>query len=263
WRDHFHRMQQQNPGVPLTVERLKRWIDDPKPMGLDDKVANFVICAYALLDNRVLVQAGQTLEPDVQRLDATVEVRTQRLPSEEDWAAARPHAQSVFGVDASPIRNAANVARLIDAVKEVARNHAEAARGLVKHLEDAATIVGADPEADRLRTARYARDLLDRVLSADDIDAVAVLAKVQAPTSSAALGRSIKSAHQVLGAAQRARWDVFATVAELPGDWATEGRRIRDAVRDALQHDELSQALPQVLDREDGKATRLLQEAAK
>src|SRR5690606_39182581 len=50
---------------------------------------------------------------------------------------------------------------------------------------------------------------------------------------------------------------------ELPGDWATDGRRIRDAVRDALQHDELSQALPQVLDREDGKATRLLQEAAK
>jgi hypothetical protein len=58
WRDHFHRMQQQNPGVPLTVERLKRWMDDPKPMGLDDKVANFVICAYALMDNRVLVHGG-------------------------------------------------------------------------------------------------------------------------------------------------------------------------------------------------------------
>jgi hypothetical protein len=263
WRDHFHRMQQQNPGVPLTVERLKRWMDDPKPMGLDDKVANFVICAYALMDNRVLVQAGQTIEPDVQRLDATVEVRTQRLPSEEDWTAARPHAQSIFGVDASPIRNAANVARLIDAVKEVARNHSEAARGLVKHLEDAATAIDADHEADRLRTARDARDLLERVLSADDIDAVAVLAKVQAPTSSAALGRSIKSAHQVLGAVQRARWDVFATVAELPGEWAAQGRHIRDAVREALQHDELSQALPQVLDREDGKASRLLQEAAK
>jgi hypothetical protein len=76
----------------------------------------------------------------------------------------------------------------------------------------------------RLRTARDARDLLERVLSADDIDAVAVLARAQAPTSSAALGRSIKSAHQVLGAVQRARWDVFATVAELPGEWAAQGR---------------------------------------
>src|SRR5690606_20979060 len=75
WRDHFHRMQQQNPGTTLTVERLKGWMDVPTPMGLDDKVANFVIGAYVLMDNRVLVQAGQTIELDVQRLDPTTEVR--------------------------------------------------------------------------------------------------------------------------------------------------------------------------------------------
>ena len=233
WRDHFHRMQQQNPGVPLTVERLKGWIDEPDAMGLDDRVANFVIAAYALVDNRVLVQAGQTIEADVQRMDPTVEVRTQKLPSEEEWEAARPHAQSIFGVDASPIRNAANVSRLIDGVKDVARTHAEAARALVKQLNEAATKVGADADADRLRTARAGRDLLDSVLSADDVDAVTVLASVDPPTSAAALGRSIKSAQQVVGAVQRARWDVFASVAELPGDWATEGSRIRDAVREA------------------------------
>ncbi len=263
WRDHFHRMQQQNPGVPLTVERLKGWMDEPQPMGLDDKVANFVIAAYALVDDRVLVQAGQTIEPDVQRMDPTVEVRTQRLPSEEEWNAARPHAQSIFGVDASPIRTAANVSRLIDAVKAVARTHAEAARSLVKQLDEGATTIGAGGEADRLRTARAGRDLLDRVLSADDVDAVAVLADVEPPTSAAALGRSIKSAQQVAGAVQRARWEVFATIADLSGHWAVEGVRIRDAVREALQHDELSQPLPQVLDREDAKATQLLQAAAK
>ena len=92
WRDHFHRKQQQEPGT-ITVERLKRWIDEPKPMGLEDRVANFVICAYVLSDNRVLVQAGQPIEPEVQRLDATVEVRTQELPTPEEWEAAQPRAQ--------------------------------------------------------------------------------------------------------------------------------------------------------------------------
>jgi hypothetical protein len=237
-------------------------MDEPERMGLDDRVANFVIAAYALMDNRILVQSGQTIEPDVQRLDATVEIRTQRLPSEEEWEAVRPHAQSIFGVDASPIRNAANVSRLIDAVKEVARMHAEAARALVKQLGEVTSKVGANADSDRLRTAHVGSSLLDRVLSANDVDAVSVLADVEPPTSAAALGRSIMSAQQVVGAVQRARWEVFGTVADLPGEWAAEGARIRDAVREALEHDELSQALPPVLDREDTKATRLLQAAA-
>jgi hypothetical protein len=263
WKDHFHRIQQQNPGVTVTVERLKRWIDEPSAMGLDDKVANFVIAAYVLMDNRILVLAGQTLEPDMQRLEPTTEVRTQKLPSEKEWADARPHAQAIFGVDASPLRNAANVSRLIDAVKEVANTHVDPARKLVAELDKAASDVGVDANADRLLTARAVRDLIERVLAADDVDAVVVLGDVEPPTSAAAMGRSMKSAQQVMGAVQRARWDVFASIAELPGKWEEEGVRIRTTVRDALNHDELSKALAPVLDAEDRKATQLLLRATK
>lgn len=262
WRDHFHRMQQQNPGTTLTVERLKGWMDVPTPMGLDDKVANFVIGAYVLMDNRVLVQAGQTIELDVQRLDPTTEVRTQRLPSEEEWEAARPNVQSIFGIDPSPIRNAANVSRLIEDVKEVARAHADATRELVTRLEQAASTIGVDADADRLRTARAARDLVEKVLSADDVDAVVALANVESPTSAAALGRSIKSARQVVEAMQRVRWELFTSGPSLHGEWAEEGERILERVRQALERDELSQPLATVLDEEDRNATRLLQEAA-
>jgi hypothetical protein len=258
WKDHFHRMQQQNPGVTTTVERLKGRIDEPTPMGLDDRVANFVIAAYALMDNRVMVLAGQTIEPDVQRLEPNIELRTQKLPPPEQWTAARPNAQAIFGVDASPILNAANVSRLIDAVKEVANTHADAAGKLVTELDKAAPLVGADSQADRLRTARAARDLIDRIRHAEDVDAVAVLGEVHPPTSAAALGRSIKTAHQVVGAVQRARWEVFGAVAKLQDKRAEQGTSIRDTVRDALQHDELSQGLASVLDSEDRKATQLL-----
>jgi hypothetical protein len=128
----------------------------------------------------------------------------------------------------------------------------------VTELDKAAPQVGADSQADRLRTARAGRDLIDRIRHAEDVDAVAVLAEVQPPTSAAALGRSIKTAHQVVGAVQRARWEVFGAVAKLQDKRAEQGARIRDAVRDALQHDELSQGLALVLDSEDRKATQLL-----
>lgn len=262
WRDHFHRKQQQEPGVTLTVERLKRWIDEPKPMGLEDRVSNFVICAYVLTDDRVLVQAGQPIEPDVQRLDATVEVRTQELPPEEEWEAARPKAQKIFGVDASPIRNASNVSRLIEAVKQVAREHVDSARELVGRLEKAAEAVGVERDADRLETARASQDLLDRVLSADDVKAVTVLADLDPPTSAAAMGRSIKSARQVIGAMDRTHWDVFRSVAELADPWRDRGTAIRSSITEALAHDELSVGLGPVLDEQDRRATQLLTEAA-
>lgn len=263
WRDYFHQMQQQNPGVPLTVERLKSWMDEPESMGLDEKVANFVICAYAIMDDRVLVRAGQTIEPDVQHLDATTEVRTQQLPSEDDWVAAHPNAQEVFGVPGSPILNAANVSRLVEAVKEVARTHIDAARNLVPQLEEAAKRTKVDMEANRLRTARTGRDLLERVLSAEGVDAVAVLAKVTPPTSRAALGQSIKSSEQVVAALRRARWEVFHGLPELVEPWGAKGAEILDALRQAVAHDEFSEAIVPVLDQEERRATELLQKAAR
>lgn len=261
WRDHFHRMQQQNPGATVTVEKLKRWMDEPKRRGLDDRVANFVIAAYVLMDNRVLVEAGQTIEPDLQRLEPTTEVRTQRLPDEEEWDAARPHAEAVFGVSSGPIRNASNVSRLTGAVKELAQAHADAVRDLVPRLEKAAERMGVDEQADRLRTARAARDLIEGVLSADEVDAVSVLASLEPPTSAAALGRSIKSAQQVAGAVRRTNWDPFSSVADLSGEAGRRGKLICETVQEALRHDELSEALVEVLDREERRAVELLIEA--
>ena len=145
----------------------------------------------------------------------------------------------------------------------MAREHVDSARELVGRLEKAAEAVGVDNDADRLETARASRDLLDRVLSADDVKAVTVLANLEPPTSPAAMGRSIKSARQVIGAVNRAHWDVFQSVAELPGDWREQGTQIRSSVRDALAHDELSIALGQVLDEQDRKATQLLTTVAR
>lgn len=262
WRDHFHQKQEQNPGGTLTVERLEEWMDEPEPMGLKDEVANFVVASYVLMDNRVLVEAGQTIDPDIKDLKPTTEVRTQELPSEDDWEAAREPAEAIFGVGtASPIRNAQNVSNFVGSVREVASKHAEASRQLVDRLETAVSKMEMDEDTDRLPTARTARDVVDAVLSADEVEVVSELAGVEPPTSPAALGRSIKTAHEVVRAIDETHWNLFDSLRNLSGEAAEKGRQIRRRVQKVLQHDELSQSLPESLDAEEEKAANLLSRA--
>jgi hypothetical protein len=262
WRDHFHRKQAEHPGVTVTVERLKQWMDEPRRMGLEDRVANLVVSSYVLADDRILVHAGQTLEPTVDSLPAATEVRRQDPPPEEQWDKARPLAEAVFGVQASPIRNVANASRLADAIKAVASEHVEACRALVDALAEAFRKVGADEETDRMRTARAGRDLVESVRRADDMDAVRVLAETRVPTSSQALGVSIKSARRVTEALQRTNWKIINSVADLSGEWGTQGAALRQRVVDALQRDEHAQRIADILEGEERAATDLLTRAA-
>lgn len=263
WRDRFHRMFEQDPGVTVTVERLKQWIDEPKAMGLEERVANLVICAYVLSDDRILVQSGQTVEPTVERLDPATEVRRHDPPDEDIWDAARPRAEAIFGILASPIRNVANASKLADQMGEVAAEHVEACRELVETLERQVDRLRADADCDRLRTARAARDLLEGIRAADDVEAVRVLASASVPTSSQAMGLSIKSAGQVVGILRRARWELFENVTDLPGEWGSQGEDLHSRVVEALERDEHAQRIGDALDREERAAADLLAKAAR
>jgi hypothetical protein len=262
WPDHFHRKHQENPG-PVTVERLKGWVDEPIPMGLDDRVANLVICAYALMDDRVLAVGDRRVDLAVDRLDSEAELRTQKLPSEAHWEAARPRAQAIFGFDPSPIRNAANVSAVVARLQEVAREHSDAARRLVQGLERVPAPFTPSTEADRLRTAKAALRLLDDLQAADDVEAIRVLAESEVPTSGQAMGRSIHSSEAVADVLRRANWGLFAQAAGLGGEWHGRASALERRVQEGLAADELASALGSTLGAEERGATNLLGEAAK
>lgn len=257
WLDHFHRQATQ-AGGPVTVERLRAWLDVPRTMGLDPKVGNLVICAYALVDDRVMVHGGAPVEPNVDRMDDAVELRTQTLPEEEDWQAAVPRAAAIFGVTGSPIRNAANVASLISQVRTVATEHREAARQLAARLEAAAGSLGLTSDADRLQTARAARDLLDDLAGGEDHEAVRALARAQVPTSAEALGTSIKSAATVSARLDRYNADLVAGAVALTDERRTAGQGIVQVLADRAAKDELAIGLANVLDQAERAATDLL-----
>lgn len=257
WRDHFERMHGAHPG-PRTVERLRAWTDQPVRMLLDDEVLSLVVSTYAVDHDLVMTLDGMTLQPAIQKLEPRVELVAVELPTTGEWQTAGERAPAIFGVQASPVLSAANVAQLAGAVREVAEEHRDAAHRLVQQLGVLSVRFGVASDADRRRTADAAVTLLDGITSASsDLEVVKFLAGAQVPTTATALGASIKQADRVAGAIASANLDLFANAFELTGEFAGEARTIRDRlVRDA-EYDQHSRDLVATLQEVNRDVTNL------
>ncbi|AXV04977.1 Bacteriophage (PhiC31) resistance protein PglY [Euzebya pacifica] len=261
WREHFHRKQAEEAG-PVTVGRLREWIDQPDSWGLDTRVQNLVICAFALMDDRVMVHGDQPVQPAVDRLDDAVELRTQVLPSKEEWDAARPKAAAIFGATAAPLLSAAGVANLVAQVRAEAAPHRDAATQLLSQLHHHAEALGITTGSDRLRTAKAVTDLLTALAGGEDHTAIAVLAACDVPTSAEAMGTSLKSAERVSARLERMNTGLIASATSLGGDHATAARSIAETLSAKASRDELATSLATAIDDAERAATDLLGRAA-
>lgn len=261
WREHFHRKQAEEAG-PVTVARLREWIDQPDSWGLDTRVQNLVICAFALMDDRVMVHGDQPVQPAVDRLDDAVELRTQVLPSKEEWDDARPKAAAIFGATAAPLLSAAGVANLVAQIRTEAAPHRDAATQLVSQLHHHAEALGITTSSDRLRTAKAVTDLLTGLAGGEDHTAIAVLAACDVPTSAEAMGTSLKSAANVSARLERMNTGLIANATSLGGDHATAARSIADTLSAKASRDELATPLAAAIDDAEKAATELLGRAA-
>ena len=169
----------------------------------------------------------------------------------------------MLGLDVSPIRSAASVSNLVAEAKTYAREHSPHCRTLVDALHRVIHELGEASNGARLKTANAACDLLEAVEATDDVELVRRLADCKAPTSTQAIGRSIKSAADVVTALDRTGWELFTQVAALPKSWGTQGGALRDRVVSAIAHDELAEALPGVLEHETRVANELILEVAR
>ncbi len=262
WIERFHRLAAEHPGQPVTVERLRSWMDVPQAMGLDHRVGNLVICAYALQTDRVLIHAGRPVAPTVDRLDPATELRTQELPTQAAWDVAVDRAARVFGLVASPVLTASSVAALVAQLRDRATATRQPCRSLADALRRHAGALRLGDDAARLRTALAARDLIDGLAAADDADAVEVLARAAVPTSAEALGRSIAAAAEVARTLDAANWDLISQAGALGGDWRVRARGMVELLSGAARADELAEPLPAALGRATAAATDLLGRAA-
>lgn len=258
WRDHFHRMRANDPG-PLTVARLREWIDQPARMDLDPALASLVISAYAIDEDLVLQLDSMTLKPTVERLDPRVELTSVPLPSEESYREAVQRAAAVFGVSGSPLLSAANVADLAERIAHAADTLREPVRALPDRLAALADRFAVERDQVRERNARAGAELVDGIRDAGSSRArVEFLAELSLPSSAEHLGASIRQAEKVLAGIDRANLDLFSIAFGVGGEHAAEAAVIRDRLFDAIGRDQFSIDLADALATAVSDATKLM-----
>ncbi|MEH0819831.1 BREX-2 system ATPase PglY [Micromonospora sp. CPCC 205714] len=267
WVQHFqHKAASEGIAGELRVADLLRWMDDPKPRGLDPIVAQLVVATFAEQTDRAFYFHGSEVipAPELGKISADHTLREERLPSQEDWQAARARSAAIFGFQPLDLRRGRLVALFGRDLTAQATRHREAAHGLVARLDQHATWLGIDKESTggRLATARAAADLLESLVSGRSaVETVERLAHAELAGPADRTGKSISSAAQVVAALTTASWDNFDLLRRLPEKYAARAAAILDELRAAAQADELTIRLQPALDRAKSEAKALLQRA--
>lgn len=238
WQAHFAQRLALEPAAPLTVARLRGWIDQPRMMGLPVELQNLVILTFAAQTNRRLVLNGGPFEPDVERIPDTVELREQALPLAALWQTALQRASGLFGIVPAQTLTAANVGKLVADVKRATAERRAAVSNMVSAVSDRAARYAPGSPGDRQRTAESAQSLLAALAAADDASLVSTLATAPLETSEAAVARAIARAQPVVDALTQANWPLFDAVRNLTDHRREAGQLVGGRLAEVLRNDE-------------------------
>ncbi|MBG0825726.1 phage resistance protein [Planomonospora sp. ID91781] len=257
WADHFRRMAQ-TEGVTgdLSLITLLGWMDKPERRGLEPFLANLVVAAFAEMDDRVWVRGGVPIDPapELAQIKPGDALRSQPLPSEDDWNEARHRYETIFGAKAPMLRRGRMVNQFARQIIESARTYQEPTIELVRRLEAHAVFLALDEtdEKGRLALARRSRDLLKELVATGGGTAGASGAKKTVETlarfdlgqvSADRYGTCVKRAHDVAQALAAAAWDTL----ELAEGQGAEGQALLQSLRGVAQADQLTADLIEAL----------------
>lgn len=266
WKQHFaKRIAQHGPAAPpLTVKRLRDWIDDPSPMGLLEPVQDLVVLAFAEQSDRYLTLHGTLVEGMIGGLHDEAVLHETELPTSEAWNVARERGKAVFGVDSSPLLNAGNLASLATSVRSVLDQHRTAVRALPGSIRRVQAQVWPEQTANsRFETAVEVEALVSQLEQASsEVDAIKRLAGVQFKAKPAVLGASLKSAASVAAALDGQDWQTLLVgIRGLADSRKPETDRIWQELEESFTSNELGVALAPKLATLQKQAVQLLTRA--
>lgn len=252
WHDHFDRKEHEY-SVPVTVGKLRAWMDEPRRMGLPQDLQDLIILIYAAQANRSFRDSFGPAEPAIGKLRDEWKLEPQELPSQEVWDEARERASKLFGSVASALCSATNLDKLAAEILK----QADERRTRVRQLLDALKrIVPAG--ADRLKTATACVRLLDKLESKlKPIEIVRRLHAAELSTSGTAMREAMTAASSVVTAIDHANWPLFEGLKAVPA-----GANILAKLDEGLRSDEHVHALANRLRECSADAARLLIERA-
>jgi hypothetical protein len=250
WKEHFNRQRAQDSGS-LTVEKLRRWIDEPKRMGLSRPAQNLVILAWAAQNGMSFTLHGGTCEGSITSLDDTWELTQETPPDQGEWDKGLPRVGSLFGVAVSPLATAANAVTAGTRVKEIATAAATPVNRYTRLLETRLAALGiAKDSADRLKTAQATGATLAQVATAAPKDVVGVLSRAVVPTSERAMSECLTKAATWSQALEDRLWDLVGQIQQADAEVQARAEPTLADVRNALSHDDhvATTPLKEVLD---------------
>ncbi len=258
WKDHFTRKAAES-GAAITVQSLRKWINDPRRMGLPEECGNLIILMFAAQTNRSFFRHGAPFDAKLTNLPDEVELRQQQLPPETAWVTAVERASRIFGVVSSPLLNASNLAKLADEIQVRAKQNIETCGQLVTALTGHLADFGhAREKAPRYQTAEAVLNLLEAVRDVKPAAVVEALASLTPQTSEAAMGASLASSPEMVSALAATQWRLFESIRSLQDDRSAAAGLLLDRVSGALRNDQHVTALAPVLRIEQNKAIDLL-----
>ncbi len=264
WRNHFDRKAVEIGSSSLSVGQLRRWIDEPRPMGLPKEVQNLLILTFAEQTNRKVVRHGGPWEGTLTNLPDDCELTSWVGPSQEQWTAAVGRAGSIFGSAPSPLLKASNVSNLATEVKKQASEHREACQRYCQRLQDRLVKLGIDPaKADRAKTAEATLALVEQVHTQEADDVVGTLARIEVATSEPAMAECLHKAAQLNATLEATSWGIFEAVDELGEQFQDDARLIRLKIEQALVSEEHVINLGPALKEAQAQALGLITKAAK
>jgi len=268
WLDLVERRRAETSTTTLTVRVVRSWLDGAETpaerRGLTTDVADLVILAVAAATDRSFVDAGRPVaKPEVGRLGADWELRSEELPSDELWQEALTRASHVGIVAASTLRSAASVADLNERIHNgLVGANADDVRELPGMLTRLTGVVELPDDCPRRRTAEAAAVLVQRLHASPD-RAVSVLAQLEVPTTMAAIGTSIKQAAAVRSAVQTYNVELVGQAVVIGGEYEAQASSIRDRLAEAAVADESTIGLVSRLRDAETAATKLLTDVAR
>ena len=260
WKQYLNRKSKEAGGV-ISAKQLRRWIDEPKSMGLPDIAQNLVILIFASQTNRLAYRSNIAIEVNLKSLPDDIEFREQTLPEDSLWQIAVSRADSIFSLSVSPLLNAKNVAALSEQIAPLAKNNVPNAQKYVELLTTALDRFGIDKNCDRLKTAQSTLDAINRLSSSKPEDIINILAQLAIATSEAAMQQCFKSLKTLCDLLERANWDTISTIQELNEPYLTEAQTLIASLSETISCDEHILALSPVLKKSVTQADLLIKTA--
>lgn len=262
WANHFATMHARTGGGPLTVAKLRGWINEPKSMGLPTKVENLVILTFAAQADRAAVRNGVRVSVSLERLDDAVELTEEALPDETTWAKARERAGALFGLKPGEVRKGATLSSLAAELLEKATSKRALLVDFQKELWPHAAKFSVALTAPRFTTMRSAQSLLaDLAGAATPLARIEALAKADLETSEAAVGRLLAALTELREAVISADWNIIEAGTGLADQRKGAAEGLRARLFEVLDADEHAVQLKPVLRDLQNRASRLLAEA--